>query len=46
MKKVRAATLLIWGEDDVALGVELTHGMEACSSVNRAWNICPTRVTS
>ena len=28
MKKVRAPTLLIWGEDDVALGIELTHGME------------------
>ncbi|HKC91869.1 MAG TPA: HisA/HisF-related TIM barrel protein [Candidatus Limnocylindria bacterium] len=27
-KKVRASTLLIWGEDDVALGIELTQGME------------------
>jgi pimeloyl-ACP methyl ester carboxylesterase len=27
-KKVRALTLLIWGEDDVALGIELTRGME------------------
>jgi pimeloyl-ACP methyl ester carboxylesterase len=28
MKKVRASTLIIWGEDDVALGIELTRGME------------------
>jgi pimeloyl-ACP methyl ester carboxylesterase len=27
-EKVRAPTLLIWGEDDVALGIELTRGME------------------
>ena len=28
MKRVRASTLIIWGEDDVALGIELTRGME------------------
>jgi pimeloyl-ACP methyl ester carboxylesterase len=26
--KIAAPTLLIWGEDDVALGIELTRGME------------------
>ena len=28
MRKVRASTLLIWGDDDFALGIELTQGME------------------
>jgi epoxide hydrolase 4 len=27
-RRIKAPTLLIWGEQDVALGVELTHGME------------------
>ena len=27
-KKISSPTLLIWAEDDVALGKELTHGME------------------
>jgi pimeloyl-ACP methyl ester carboxylesterase len=26
--KIKAPTLLIWGEDDIALGIELTRGME------------------
>jgi epoxide hydrolase 4 len=26
--KIKAQTLLIWGEDDVALGIELTRGMD------------------
>jgi pimeloyl-ACP methyl ester carboxylesterase len=26
--KIKAPTLLIWGEDDVALGIELTRGMD------------------
>lgn len=26
--KIAAPTLLIWGEDDFALGIELTHGMD------------------
>jgi epoxide hydrolase 4 len=28
MTKVRASMLLIWGDDDFALGIELTQGME------------------
>ena len=28
-RKIAAPTLLIWGEDDSALGIELTRGMEA-----------------
>jgi len=27
-RSIRAPTLLIWGEKDVALGIELTHGLE------------------
>jgi pimeloyl-ACP methyl ester carboxylesterase len=26
--KIKAPTLIIWGEDDIALGIELTRGME------------------
>ena len=26
--KIRAPTLLIWAEDDIALGIELTRGMD------------------
>ncbi len=28
VRPIHAPTLLIWGKDDVALGVELTHGLE------------------
>jgi pimeloyl-ACP methyl ester carboxylesterase len=27
-RSIRAPTLLIWGEKDIALGIELTHGLE------------------
>jgi pimeloyl-ACP methyl ester carboxylesterase len=27
-QKIGAPTMLVWGEHDVALGKELTHGME------------------
>src|SRR3989454_9947260 len=43
--KIKAPTLLIWAEDDFALGMELTRGMDGLSRPRRASNTSRTRVT-